>query len=375
MGMAIIFGILIYRYNTPLWLMTVIMVPIIIYACWYGNSAQWVKDTFGAGMETWRWWLAGYIFLASVLPVWLLLQPRDYLASYFLYFAVIIGTVGMLMGSKFQVTLPAYKGFVAGGQYLWPMLFIIVACGALSGFHALVGSGTTSKQIRRESDATLVGYGSMLLEGVVAVIALGTVMISGALVNNDPVSTYGAGFGKFAELVGIDPVVGKSLGLLAINTFLLTSLDTATRLARYQIQELFNMKIDRYTATIVTVVAAMALLLLKTHGADGKAIPAWLAIWPIFGAANQLVGALVLLAVSVWVVKGLKKSNTFLMLPMWFMLVTTVAALYFLVAGQLKLAAPNYLLVVVAIILFLLAIMMVMEAFKALKRPDVELKK
>ena len=255
------------------------------------------------------------------------------------------------------------------------MLFIIVACGALSGFHALVGSGTTSKQIRRESDATLVGYGSMLLEGVVAVIALGTVMISGALVNNDPVSTYGAGFGKFAELVGIDPVVGKSLGLLAINTFLLTSLDTATRLARYQIQELFNMKIDRYTATIVTVVAAMALLLLKTHGADGKAIPAWLAIWPIFGAANQLVGALVLLAVSVWVVKGLKKSNTFLMLPMWFMLVTTVAALYFLVAGQLKLAAPNYLLVVVAIILFLLAIMMVMEAFKALKRPDVELKK
>lgn len=375
MVMAVIFGILIYRYNTPLWLMTVIMVPIIIYACWYGNSAQWVKDTFGAGMETWRWWLAGYIFLASVLPVWLLLQPRDYLASYFLYFAVIIGTVGMLMGSKFQVTLPAYKGFVAGGQYLWPMLFIIVACGALSGFHALVGSGTTSKQIRRESDATLVGYGSMLLEGVVAVIALGTVMISGALVNNDPVSTYGAGFGKFAELVGIDPVVGKSLGLLAINTFLLTSLDTATRLARYQIQELFNMKIDRYTATIVTVVAAMALLLLKTHGADGKAIPAWLAIWPIFGAANQLVGALVLLAVSVWVVKGLKKSNTFLMLPMWFMLVTTVAALYFLVAGQLKLAAPNYLLVVVAIILFLLAIMMVMEAFKALKRPDVELKK
>ena len=325
--------------------------------------------------ETWRWWLALYIFLASVLPVWLLLQPRDYLASYFLYFAVIIGAIGMLIGSKFQVVLPAYKGFVSGGQYLWPMLFIIVACGALSGFHALVGSGTTSKQIRRESDATLVGYGSMLLEGVVAVIALGTVMISGALVNNDPVSTYGAGFGKFAELVGIDPVVGKSLGLLAINTFLLTSLDTATRLARYQIQELFNMKIDRYTATIVTVVAAMALLLLKTHGADGKAIPAWLAIWPIFGAANQLVGALVLLAVSVWVVKGLKKSNTFLMLPMWFMLVTTVAALYFLVAGQLKSAAPNYLLVVVAIILFLLAIMMVMEAFKALKRPDVELKK
>ena len=100
-------------------------------------------------MENWRWVLVVYIFLASVMPVWLLLQPRDYLASYFLYFAVVIGTVGMVMGSsKFSVELPAYKGFVSGNNYLWPMLFIIVACGALSGFHSLVGSGTTSKQIR-----------------------------------------------------------------------------------------------------------------------------------------------------------------------------------------------------------------------------------
>ena len=209
----------------------------------------------------------------------------------------------------------------------------------------------------------------MLLEGVVAVIALGTVMISGALVNNDPVSTYGAGFGKFAELVGIDPVVGKSLGLLAINTFLLTSLDTATRLARYQIQELFNMKIDRYTATIVTVVAAMALLLLKTHGADGKAIPAWLAIWPIFGAANQLVGALVLLALAVWVAKSLKKANNWLMIPMWFMLATTVAALVLMIKSSLIDAVmPNWILGGMSIALLVLALLMVQQAFAALKK-------
>ena len=120
----------------------------------------------------------------------LLLQPRDYLASYFLYFAVIIGTIGMVLGSsKFTVELPAFKGFVAGNNYLWPMLFIIVACGALSGFHSLVGSGTTSKQIRREKDSILVGYGSMLIEGLVAVIALGTIMISGDFLGN-PNNTF-----------------------------------------------------------------------------------------------------------------------------------------------------------------------------------------
>ncbi|MDO4785597.1 MAG: carbon starvation CstA family protein [Fretibacterium sp.] len=451
--MALIFGLLIYRMNCPLWLMTIIMVPIIIYACWFGNGNQWISRYFslsgnpvlefhqagidmpladaaafdkaktknaeavaayadfdaykaarearfqelkatdevlqksGAAsyeefakaqkalavknMENWRWVLVVYIILASVMPVWLLLQPRDYLASYFLYFAVIIGTIGMVLGSsKFTVELPAFKGFVAGNNYLWPMLFIIVACGALSGFHSLVGSGTTSKQIRREKDSVLVGYGSMLIEGLVAVIALGTIMISGELLGN-PNNTYATGFGRFAALIGIDPKIGKSLGLLALNSFLLTSLDTATRLTRYQIQELTNMKVDRYTATFIAVAAAMGLLLTKTHTVTGAAIPVWQAIWPVFGAANQLVGALVLLALAVWVARALKKPNKWLMIPMWFMLITTVAALGLMVRDNLINAAkPNWVLGGMAILLLVLALLMVLQAFSALNRRD-----
>lgn len=364
--LAVIFGVLVYKYNTPLWLMTVIMVPIVIGACWYGNYADWVIQYFSYSMPTWRWLLAIYILFASVLPVWLLLQPRDYLASYFLYFAVIVGAIGMILGGKFEVQLPAFKGFVAGDQFLWPMLFVIVACGAISGFHSLVGSGTTSKQLRRETDSTLVGYGSMLLEGVVAVIAIGTIMISGKILPGGPVVTYAQGFGQFAGLLGIDPKLGASLGGLAINTFLLTSLDTATRLTRYQIQEITNMKVDKYTATIITIAAAMALLLVKTVGPDGKPVPAWAAIWPMFGAANQLVAALALLAVGVWVTKGLKKNNKFLMAPMWFMLATTVAALLFMIKEKLT-GVPNYLLVGISIVLLLFALLMVKESFHALK--------
>ena len=418
--MAVVFGVLIYRLNCPLWLMTIIMIPIIIYACWFGNENKNVahlfsfsgnptleyhtgvtdEDTFQAAkandealrdienfeaytaakkalntknMETWRWILVVYIIAASVLPVWLLLQPRDYLASYFLYFAVIIGGIGMVAGSNsgLEVKLPAFKSFVAGnGDWLWPMLFITVACGALSGFHALVGSGTTSKQIRKEKDAVLVGYGAMLMEGVVAVIAIGTIMISGSMLG-DPMNTYATGFGQFAQIIGIDPVVGKSLGLLAINSFLLTSLDTATRLGRYLIQELFNMKVDRYTATGVVVVAAMALLLIPTTDPSGKVIPAWSALWPMFGSANQLVGALVLLGVAVWVKRALKKRNDWLMYPMWFMLVTTCAALGFMIKNTIVTAAsPNYLLGGLSIVLLLLALLMVQQAFSALNKKD-----
>lgn len=374
-GMALLFGVLIYKYRVPLWLMTIVMVPIVIYACWYGNYSPWVASTFKLPMETWRWILMVYIFLASSLPVWLLLQPRDYLASYFLYFAVIIGAIGMIMGKgeNFQIVLPAFKGFVANGQYIWPMLFIIVACGAVSGFHALVGSGTTSKQLKKEKDSVVVGYGSMLLEGVVAVIAIGTVMISGVVAKGGPTITYAEGFGKFASIVGIDPKIGMSLGLLAINSFLLTSLDTATRLTRYQIQELTNMKVEKYTATVIAIAAAMALLLTEAHGPTGNVIPAWAAIWPIFGASNQLVAALVLLAVGVWVAKGLKKNNRFLMVPMWFMLVTTVAALGIMIKDNMAYDKPNYILVVPSVILLVLALLMVFESLKALKEVRKEL--
>lgn len=371
--LAMVFGIMVYRYRISLLWATVIMVPIVIYACWYGNGSHWVQQVFSLPAEQWRWILAVYIFAASVLPVWLLLQPRDYLASYFLYFSVIIGGIGMVLGggADFSINLPAFKGFAAGNQYMWPMLFVVVACGAISGFHSLVGSGTTSKQLRKETDAVAVGYGSMLLEGVVAVIAIGTVMISGGVDQGGPVVTYAKGFGRFAGLLGIDPKVGISLGLLAINSFILTSLDTATRLTRYQIQELTNYRVDKYSATLITVIGAVVLLLVKIHGADGKEVPAWAAIWPIFGASNQMVAALALLSVSVWVAKGLRKDNTFLMVPMWFMLVTTIGALVIMIKDNLLLATPNYILVIPSVLLMILAILMVKEALGALKGSSI----
>jgi carbon starvation protein len=206
----------------------------------------------------------------------------------------------------------------------------------------------------------------------VAVIAIGTIMISGTIAAGGPVMTYAQGFGKFAALLGIDQKIGVSLGALAINSFIITSLDTATRLTRYQIQELSNMKVDKYTATAVAVVAAMALLLVKTHGPDGSVIPAWAAIWPIFGASNQLVAALAFLAIGVWVAKGLKKTNSFVMIPMWFMLATTVVALLLMIKEQMASVAPNYILVVSSVILLVLALLMVREAFKALKEPGLK---
>ncbi|MBL3592823.1 MAG: carbon starvation protein A [Synergistaceae bacterium] len=361
-AMALIFGVLIYRMGVSLWVSTAVMVPIVIGAIFYANSAEWIREIFTLDVNVWRLILVGYIFAASVLPVWLLLQPRDYLASYMLYFSVFIGTIGMLFGGRYEVTLPAFKGFTtADGAFIWPMLFVVVACGAISGFHSLVGSGTTAKQLRKETDARPIGYGGMLLEGLVAVIAIGTVMISGSIAKGGPTVTYAQGLGQFAGLIGINPTIGTSLGLLALNSFLLTSLDTATRLSRYQLQELTGMRLDRYTATAVGVALAMVLLFYKTGNK-----PAWALIWPVFGASNQLVAALALLAVAVWVTKGLKKNATFLMLPMWFMLVTTVAALFLLIKANLK----NPLLSGISVILLVLAVLLVKEALDALKRKD-----
>ncbi|HOU32101.1 MAG TPA: carbon starvation CstA 5TM domain-containing protein, partial [Synergistaceae bacterium] len=225
---------------------------------------------------------------------------------------------------------------------------------------------TTAKQLKKESDTLLIGYGGMLIEGVVAVIALGTIIIAGLPADGsavNPMAIYGAGIGKFASLLGIDLKVGASLGLLALNSFILTSLDTATRLARYQFQEFFDMKVDRYTATAVGVAAALFLVFFRT---GGKA--AWTLIWPVFGASNQLVAALTLLAVGVWVKHGLGKSATFLLAPMAFMFVTTVAALVLLIKANLG----NPLLAGISAVLLVLAVLLVKEGWVALQRKTGE---
>ncbi|MEG1799008.1 MAG: carbon starvation CstA family protein, partial [Synergistaceae bacterium] len=371
--LAMVSGILIYRFNMNFKAVTLVMLVVIAFCTIKGGDWPFVKMFFSHGSDFWNIFLAVYILAASVLPVWLLLQPRDYLASFFLYFAVAIGAIGMIFGGSLDTgAVPMIaadvKYFGLSKIHLWPMLFVIVACGAISGFHSLVGSGTTSKQLHHERDALPVGYGAMLLEGLVAVIALGTMMAAGGLQAGGPVGTFAAGFGKFCSIVGIDHVLGVRLGAIAINGFLLTSLDTATRLARYQIQEISDYKIGKYTATVGAIILALGLVYFKTTNAEGKVVAAWMVIWPVFGAANQLVAALAILGIAAWVSRGLKKSATFLFVPFWFMLVTSMAGLVVEIKATITSASPNYPLAAIAVILLILAVLMVKEGMTALNK-------
>ena len=370
--LAMIAGILIYRYNYNFKIVTLFMLAIIAVCSFKGGDWPFVAAIFTHSADQWNIFLAIYILAASVLPVWLLLQPRDYLASFFLYFAVGIGAIGMLFGGSMNsgaipMIADNVKYFGLSKLHLWPMLFVIVACGAISGFHSLVGSGTTSKQLCHERDALPVGYGAMLLEGLVAVIAIGTLMVAGGIQKGGPVGTFAAGFGQFCTIVGIDPVLGTRLGAIAINGFLLTSLDTATRLARYQIQEFSGNRIGKYVATLIAIGIALGLVYIKTTDSSGKVIAAWAMIWPVFGASNQLVAALALLAVAVWVIRGLKKKATFLLIPFWFMLITSMTGLVIEIKTTMTSASPNYALAGISAILLVLAVLLVKEGLAALK--------
>ncbi len=378
--LAVISGFMIYRWHVPLWIVTIVMLALIVGACVKVNAetAPWLINTvFTHSIDVWNAFLAVYIFFASILPVWMLLQPRDYLASYFLYFAVAVGAYGMFAGNSLDsgtISMVAdnvqYFGFSSSA--MWPAMFVMVACGAISGFHGLIGSGTSSKQLRKEKDAVLIGYGAMLIEGLVAIIAIGTLMVLGkeGAAGLSPVQIFSKGFGKFSTLVGLDPLFGERLGAIAINSFLLTSLDTATRLGRYQVQEITNGKVGMIPATILMVVLALCLVYTKTHDVSGKVIAAWAAIWPIFGAANQMVAALNLLGIAVWIKRGLKKTSTFMYAPFWFMFATTVFSLAIELKERLAVATPNYLLATMAGILIVLGVAMSVAGVKAMNKTE-----
>ncbi len=384
-GLALAMGYATYRAGMGMKTGTLIFLPLLLIAVWVGDAIMLegglLPDLGGAEKNSWNVVLIGYCLVAAITPVWILLQPRDYLSSWLLYLSVIGAGVGLIIGAatgSVGVT-GRWPALVSPGAVtamgvphlgpLFPILFITVACGACSGFHSIVASGTTAKQVRCETDARRVGYGAMLIEGVVAVIALSTVMIlsfGSEALRSDPISVYAAGIGQFLSGFGIDPRFGAHFGLLALSTFLLTTLDTCTRLGRYVVQEAFgwdkNDARSRMWATILTLLLPGALVFMTySDPVTGQVLPAWRAVWPVFGATNQLLAALALLAVTVWL-KRTGRVWAFAGVPMAFMLVMTMSALALLIT-QYGLS----LIGVISSALFVLGLMLTVEATRAFR--------
>ncbi len=336
---AIVFGMMVYRRNASLVVSTVVGVLAIVACMAIGYN--W-HPIYLSG-STWMIIVGIYIAVASVTPVWILLQPRDYLSSFLLYGMMVIAIVG-IVGAHPTLSIPAFTGFVDNAEYgsgvslgsLFPALFVTIACGAISGFHSLVGSGTTAKQLDKEGDARPIAYGGMLIECALALISLCAVgyiwseYVPGGITT--PTAVFATGISRMCAtipfLAGAQNVIYSML-ILAVSAFCLTSLDTATRLARYMFQEFWlepgqtykdatgfkKVATNPYVATIITVVLGIAL------GMTGYA-----KIWALFGAANQLLAALGLLAVAAWL-GTMGKNNKMFLFPMAFMLIVTIVSL------------------------------------------------
>ena len=389
--LAMIFGFLVYRCNVSVGPATAIGILGIVAIVFIGLNFHPVALSY----NVWMWVLGLYILVASVTPVWILLQPRDYLSSYLLYFMIVVSVIGVLgaaVTGTATLAIPAFGLAEAKGNGLFttgsvfPALFITIACGAISGFHSLVSSGTTAKQIDNERNAQPIGYGAMLIECVVAVLALCAV----GYVWTDAVGEISADTGKLVSAfasptavfaTGISKMIGSftsegvqnvmyQMLVLAVSVFCLTSLDTATRLARYMFQEFWledgetpedvtdgrRILVNPIFATAVTVVLGIAL------GMTGYA-----KIWPLFGAANQLLAALGLIAVCAWL-GNIGRNNKMFFIPMCFMLVVTVVSLIQTIIAKVTAGGDvwNYIQALIAVLLVVLAIVLAVIAFRTL---------
>ena len=363
LALALVMGIVQQYLRPKLWVVTLIFVPATFACVWLGTQFSTVMIF---EWNTWVLLILGYCFVASLVPMWLLLQPRGYLGGFVLYAALAVGTLGIFFGG-FDIQRPAFRGFDTGGDtgLLFPFLFVTIACGACSGFHGLVCSGTTSKQIDRETHCHPIGYGAMLLEAFVAVIALATIMIvpvGGPA--QGPNAIYAGGLGAFLhKLLGLDPMVATTFGAMALSTFIFDTLDSATRLGRYILQELSgrNDKLSAYVATLATVGVPLVFLLAAEQGS-------YRLFWTLFGTSNQLLAALSLLAISVWL-KKLGKPIWFTAIPMLLVFAVTIVSLIFQVKFLLRAAVGTapWINGLVSVILLALALLLVGFAARAWK--------
>lgn len=382
-AIAIVFGFFVYRRNASMLVSTLLGIVAIVAIMAIGMNFH----PFYLSTKTWMIVVGIYIAIASVAPVWILLQPRDYLSSFLLYAMLIVAFVGVI-GAHPNIDpelFPAFAGFAVdngnGIQYLFPILFTTVACGAISGFHSLVSSGTTSKQLDKETDAKPIAYGGMLLECVLAVLTLCAIAYARQTGHTAGATDIFAG--GIAAMVAAIPGCAfmenslYTLLILTYSAFCLTSLDTATRLARFMFQEFWlepgqtakdvkegwkKLLVNPYFATILTVVLGILL------GMTGYS-----KIWGLFGAANQLLAGLGLLAVATWLGNAGKNNKMFLF-PMAFMMVVTISSLVLIVKNQLGLISAGgadwgpYAQVVFGVLLIILAIVLVIEGIQTLAK-------
>ncbi|MGH9464088.1 MAG: carbon starvation CstA family protein, partial [Thermoanaerobaculia bacterium] len=366
--LAVTMGLLQRFARPPLWLLTLVFVPATFGIAWLGTKLSgWLQFE----QQTWALLILGYCCVASLAPLWALLQPRGYLGGFVLYAALILGVIGMLFGG-YEIVQPAFKTWNAGGLTgsLFPFLFVTIACGACSGFHGLVCSGTTSRQVESERHIQPLGYGAMLAEGFVAVISLVTVMIvaPAALEGLAPGTIYGNGIGRFLTLlIGAEHLpFAITFGAMAFATFVFDTLDVSMRLGRYLLQELAGWR-GRGGAVAATLATAAIPAALVGLGDEGG----WVRFWTLFGASNQLLAALTLLAISVWLARR-GKPVALTLVPMTFVLAMTLWALGSLAVGGLAAARGidvQLLNALAAAALIALALFLVARALLALRRP------
>ena len=355
-------------------------------ASWLAGAGLTFMNTEGqnAGELTRRWdqALLVYCFVASITPMWALLQPRGVLGATFLYATLLFGVAGTLVGGwsgdSLAIRYPAFTGFwgTDGLTPLAPFLFITIACGACSGFHSIVATGTTCKQVSSERHVKPVGYGAMLLEAMVAIFALSCVMVlAPSAVGGRPVpdSIYARGIGNFMHLCGVPMQFAVSFGLLAFSSFVFDTLDVCTRLGRYVLQEMTGLKglAGGAVATLITL-AGPSLYLW------GMPAGSFRTFWIIFGTSNQLLAALTLVGVSVWLWRT-GRPVWFALAPAMFMVCTTALALLFNFRAFFRKfsAAATFdgttlTNMCIAGVLFLLGALVVFEALRVWRRARID---
>ena len=358
-----------------------------------GKMKEWVRAIVAIGLlvvmfvigmqlpiyatkTTWIYIVMAYLFLASVMPMWLLMEPRDYMTT-FMLLGMIIGAVVGVIAEHPTMKLNAFNGFNVDGSYLFPTLFVTIACGAVSGFHSLVSSGTSSKTISNEKDMPMVGYGAMVVEsllGVVALVVVGAVAVNGTKPEGTPFSIFSTGVAGFFEKFGIPVEVATVFMTMWVSALALTSLDSVARIGRMSFQELFygdttdtskmpvwqKVLTNKYFATIITLFFGYLLTLGGYNN-----------IWPLFGSANQLLAALVLIALAVFL-KTTGRTGWTLYIPMFAMLAVTFTALIQKTIVLVKNIAGGQATFLVDGLQFIVAILLmvlgVLVAFSCLKK-------